>query len=50
MWGPPRDLTGPTSFEITVLPDLLYKLWTFSLMLVPHREFSCLNSFDGPFS
>ena len=45
MWGTPHEFTG-TSFEITVLTDLLYKLWTFPLMWGPHREFTCPISFE----
>ena len=39
LWGPHREFSGPTSFEITVLPDLLDKMRTFSLELESHGEF-----------
>ena len=46
MLGPHREFTGPFSFEITVLTDLLVKMWTFSLIWGPQREFSGPTSFE----
>ena len=46
MWGPHREFSVPTSFEITVLIDLLDKMRTFSLIWGPRREFSVPTSFE----
>ena len=46
MRGPHRELTGPTSFAITVLPDFLDKMWTFSLIWGPHCVLSGPTSFE----
>ena len=44
--GPRRKTSGPTSFKITVLPDLLDKVRTFSHMWGTHREFTGPTSFE----
>ena len=53
IWGPHREFSGPTSFAITVLPDLLVKMLTFFHIWGPNREFSGHTSFEikvaGPF-
>ena len=46
IWGPRCEFSGPTSFEITVLPDLLDKMRTSSLMWGPHCEFTGPRSFE----
>ena len=40
IWGPQCEFSGPTAFEITVLPDFLDKMRIFSHMLGPYRELS----------
>ena len=47
MWGPHLEFTSPTSFKITVLPDLFNKMRTFILMCGPHREFTCPTSIEN---
>ena len=46
-YGPFREFSGQTSFEITVLPDLLDKIGTFSRMRGPHRESTGPTSFEN---
>ena len=40
IWGPQHKLSGPDSFEITVLLYLLDEMWTFSIIWGPQREFT----------
>ena len=46
MCSPNCEFTGPTFFEITVLPDLLDKVRTFSHKWGTHREFTGPTSFE----
>ena len=40
------NLLVPTSFEITILTNLLVKMWTLSLIWGPQPEFSGETSFE----
>ena len=47
MWGPDREFTGPTSFEITVFLELIDKMRAFSFVWGPDREFTGPTSFEN---